>query len=55
MENFRYGTCFIYNGNQYCVVGCDAVRNEIECQTIPSNGDFYWFKVMGQNKVQLLK
>ncbi|MGN0366856.1 MAG: hypothetical protein ACI4E5_13110 [Suilimivivens sp.] len=54
MENFGYGTHFIYKGTEYCVIGTDCSRNEIECQTIPDDNNFYWFKVTGKNKVRLL-
>lgn len=55
MENFDFGTHFIYEGMEYCVVGLDSSRNEIECQTVPPNDNFYWFKVTGENKVCLLR
>lgn len=54
MENFVYGKHFWYKGKEYCIVGNDASRNEIECQTVPSDNNFYWFKVIGENKVQLV-
>ena len=55
MENFKYGTRFIYEGTEYCVVGTDSSRNEIECQTVPPDDNFYWFTVTGKNKVCLIK
>lgn len=54
MENFKYGTHFIYEGMEYSVIGTDNSRNEIECQTVPSDNNFYWFKVIDKNKVRLI-
>lgn len=54
MGNFVYGKHFLYKGKEYCVIGIDATRNEIECQSVPFDNDFYWFKVVGENKVQLI-
>lgn len=54
MKNFTYGKCFIYKGQKYCVIGTDVSRNEIECQTIPFDDNYYWFKVVGENKVCLI-
>lgn len=52
MENFKYGSSFICDGKEYDVVGEDPGRNEIECITIPFDGNFYWFRVLGDDKVQ---
>lgn len=54
MGNFVYGKHFLYKGKEYCVIGDDASRNEIECQSVPFDNNFYWFKVVGENKVQLI-
>ena len=54
MKNFAYGKHFLYKGKEYCVVGDDVSRNEIECQAVPFDNRFYWFKVVGENKVRLL-
>lgn len=51
---YEYGTKFEYNKKQYCVIGIDACRSEIECQTMPFDGNYYWFKVCGENMVRLL-
>lgn len=53
-RNFEYGTHFMYEDKEYVVVGADCTRNEIECQTIPSDNNFYWFKIVGKNKIQLI-
>lgn len=50
-KKFEYGTHFIYQDKEYVVVGEDITRNEIECQTVPCDNDFYWFKVVADNKV----
>lgn len=50
-KNFEYGTHFMYQDKEYVVVGEDVTRNEIECQTVPFDNDFYWFKVVSNNKV----
>ncbi len=54
MENFKYGTHFIYNGKEYCVVGDDSGRNEIECISVPQDDRYYWFEVIDKNKVRLI-
>lgn len=51
MKNYEYGTHFMHQGKEYVVVGEDITRNEIECQTVPCDNDFYWFKVVDNNKV----
>lgn len=51
---FNYGTEFDYEGQRYCVIGTDVSRNEIECQTVPFDEKYYWFKVTGENRVKLL-
>ena len=54
MGNFVYGKHFLNKGKEYCVIGDDISHNEIECQTVPFDGEYYWFKVIGENKVQLI-
>lgn len=54
MVSFIYGKHFLYKGKEYCVIGDDASRNEIECQTVPFDNNFYWFKVVRENNVQLI-
>lgn len=54
MENFVYGKYFRFKGKKYCIIGEDITRNEIECQIVPSDNDFYWFKVIEENKIQLI-
>ena len=49
--NFCYGKHFKYKGKEYVVIGDDVSRNEIECQTIPFDNNYYWFKVIGENKI----
>lgn len=51
MKGFACGTHFMYQDKEYVVVGEDVTHNEIECQTVPFDNDFYWFKVVGENKV----
>lgn len=52
---FEHGATFTYQGKTYCTIGIDASRNEIECQTLPFDGDCYWFKVSENgNKVQMI-
>mgnify|MGYP007097196795 CR=1 FL=1 len=51
MKNFEYGTHFIYQNREYIVVGEDTSRNEIECQTVPCDNEFYWFKIFSDNKI----
>ena len=51
---FNYGTEFDYEGKRYCVIGTDVSSNEIECQTVPFDEKYYWFKVTGENRVELL-
>lgn len=51
---YEYGTEFEYDKKRYCVIGTDVGRNEIECQAIPFDGNYYWFKVCGENRVRLL-
>lgn len=46
---FNMGQRFIYSETEYVVTGIDAGRSEIECQTVPSDGDFYWFYVRNGN------
>lgn len=54
MKNFEYGKRFTYEGKEYYIIGEDAGRNEIECQTVPLDSKFYWFKIVGENKVKLI-
>lgn len=51
---YKYGTEFEYDKKRYCVIGTDVSRSEIECQTMPFDGNYYWFKVCGENRVRLL-
>ena len=52
---FNYGSKFEYQGRTFCTIGTDICRNEIECQTLPFDGDYYWFKVSGNgNKVRMI-
>ncbi len=54
VRNFMYGIHFMYKDKEYAVIGEDIISNEIECQTVPADNDFYWFKVVGKNKIQLV-
>ena len=54
VKNFKYGTQFIYKEKLYVVIGEDIERSEIECQTLPFDKNFYWFKVLDVNKVRLI-
>lgn len=52
---FEHGTTFTYQGKKFYTIGIDAPRDEIECQTVPFDGNYYWFKVSGNgNKVQMI-
>ena len=52
---FNYGSKFEYQGRTFCTIGTDVCRNEIECQTLPFDGNYYWFKVSGNaNKVRMI-
>lgn len=48
----EYGDRFILNNIKYQVVGIDSTRNEIECVTIPFDGDYYWFKEVGDSLIR---
>ena len=54
MEKFQYGTHFIYEKQEYCVIGTDCSSNEIECVTVPYDNKIYWFKVVNNNEVCLI-
>lgn len=54
MESFVYEKYFQFKGKKYCIIGEDISRNEIECQTVPSDNNFYWFKVIEKNKILLI-
>ena len=52
---FEHGATFTYQGKKFCTIGIDASRNEIECQSLPFDGNYYWFKVSGNgNKVRMI-
>lgn len=54
MKNFECGKHFIYKGKEYRIIGDDIGRNEIECETVPPDGDYHWFKVTSENTVFLI-
>lgn len=43
--DYGQGSHFYYDGKEYVVVGVDSERDEIECQLVPDDGDYYWFYV----------
>lgn len=45
---------FTFKGKEYHVIGTDVSRDEIECQTVPFDNRYYWFKVCGRNRVRMI-
>lgn len=47
---FEYGFTFLYKGRKFMTIGIDVIRDAIECQTIPFDNEYYWFKVTNNGK-----